>query len=68
MTRPVDLLQNRIMETMRNTSIDPQTAMNVMLSIALSIAKEVDKEPIARINKELEELQFWQYGKAKGAD
>ena len=46
---------------MRGSGIMPYEALNVMLSIALSIAKEIDGEPIARINKTLEDLQYYQY-------
>jgi len=57
----IDRVQKKVMNAMRGSKISPDYALNVMLSIALSIAKEMDNEPIARINKQLEELSFWQY-------
>jgi len=57
----IDRVQKKVMQAMRGSNISPEYALNVMLSIALSIAKEIDNEPIARINKQLEELSFWQY-------
>ena len=57
----IDRVQKKVMQAMRGSNISPEYALNVMLSIALSIAKEIDNEPIARINKQLEELSYWQY-------
>ena len=59
--REIDRVQKKVMQAMRGSGISPEYALNLMLSIALSIAKEMDNEPIARINKQLEELSYWQY-------
>ena len=50
------------MEAIRGSKMDPGEAMNVMLSIALSIARETEPEPIMAITDRLEEIQFWQDG------
>ena len=59
--REIDRVQKKVMQAMRGSGISPEYALNLMLSIALSIAKEMDNDPIARINKQLEELSYWQY-------
>ena len=39
--RPIDKIQLDVMESFRNTLISPDEALNVLLSISLSIAKEL---------------------------
>ena len=42
--------------------MQPYEAMSVMLSIALSIARETEPEPVKAITDRLEEIQSWQDG------
>ena len=60
--RQIDKAQTNVMEAIRGSKMDPDEAMNVMLSIALSIARETEPEPIMAITDRLEEIQFWQDG------
>ena len=60
--RQIDKAQTNVMEAIRGSKMDPDEAMNIMLSIALSIARETEPEPIKAITDRLEEIQFWQDG------
>ena len=60
--RQIDKAQTNVMEAIRGSRMDPDEAMNVMLSIALSIAGETEPEPIKAITDRLEEIQSWQDG------
>ena len=60
--RQIDKAQTNVMEAIRGSKMDPDEAMNVMLSIALSIARETESEPIMAITYRLKEIQFWQDG------
>ena len=60
--RQIDKAQTNVMEAIRGSKMGPDEAMNVMLSIALSIARETEPEPIMAITDRLEEIQFWQNG------
>ena len=60
--RQIDKAQTNVMEAIRGSKMDPGEAMSVMLSIALSIARETEPEPIKAITDRLEEIQFWQDG------
>jgi len=60
--RQIDKVQTNVMEAIRGSKMDPDEAMSVMLSIALSIARETEPEPVKAITDRLEEIQFWQDG------
>lgn len=60
--RQIDKAQTNVMEAIRGSKMDPDEAMSVMLSIALSIARETEPEPVKAITDRLEEIQFWQDG------
>ena len=60
--RQIDKAQANVMEAIRGSKMDPDEAMSVMLSIALSIARETEPEPVKAITDRLEEIQFWQDG------
>ena len=60
--RQIDRAQINIMEAMRGCNLQPDEAMSVMLSIALSIARETELEPVKAVTDRLEEIQFWQDG------
>ena len=60
--RQIDKSQVNVMEAIRGSKMDPGEAMNVMLSIALSIARETEPEPIMAITDRLKVIQFWQDG------
>ena len=60
--RQIDRAQINIMEAMRGGNLQPDEAMSVMLSIALSIARETELEPVKAVTDRLEEIQFWQDG------
>ena len=49
------------MNALKDCKLDRVSAMNALLSIALSIAKEeMPTDPIHAINDSLEEIQAWQ--------
>ena len=60
--RQLDKVQGDVMEALRGCKLQPYEAMSVMLSIALSIARETEPEPIMAITDRLEEIQSWQNG------
>ena len=60
--RQIDKAQTNVMEAIRGSKMDPDEAMNVMMSIALSIAGETEPEPVKAITDRLEEIQSWQDG------
>ena len=60
--RRIDEVQRDVMECLRDCGLQPNEVMDIMLSIALSIARETEPEPIMAITDRLEEIQFWQDG------
>ena len=58
--RRIDTVQIKVLESLKNCKLEPHEAVNVLLSIALSMIKEAESEPIHAINNALEEIQFWQ--------
>ena len=60
--RQIDKAQTNVMEAIRGSKMDPDEAMSIMLSIALSIARETEPEPVKAITDRLEEIQSWQDG------
>ena len=60
--RQIDKVQINVMEAIRGCNLQPDEAMSVMLSIALSIARETEPEPVKAITDRLEEIQSWQDG------
>jgi hypothetical protein len=49
--RPIDKIQLDVMESFRNTLITPDEALNVLLSISLSIAQELRENKLKEINR-----------------
>ena len=61
LTRRIDKVQLQIMNALKDCKLDRVSAMNALLSIALSIAKEeMPTDPIHAINDSLEQIQAWQ--------
>ena len=60
--RRIDEVQRNVMECLRDCGLQPNEVMDIMLSIALSIARETEPEPIMAITDRLEEIQSWQNG------
>ena len=61
LTRRIDKVQLQIMKALKDCKLDRVSAMNALLSIALSIAKEeIPTDPIRVINDSLEQIQAWQ--------
>jgi len=59
--RKIDKVQYNVMETLRNCKLEHTEVMNVMLSIAVSIASEIDpKEPLKLIEKNATQIKAWQ--------
>lgn len=58
--RKIDAVQLKIIESMKGCKLDPIEAINVLLSIALSIARETEEHPTQTIIKALESVYFWQ--------
>ena len=60
--RRINEVQRDVMECLRDCGLQPSEVMDIMLSIALSIARETEPEPIMAITDRLEEIQSWQNG------
>ena len=61
LTKRIDKVQLQIMNALKDCKLDRVSAMNALLSIALSIAKEeMPTDPIRAINDSLEQIQAWQ--------
>jgi hypothetical protein len=57
----IDNVQLKIINALKDCKLDRVGAMNVLLSVTLSIAKEeAPSDPITVINDSLEEVQHWQ--------
>ena len=57
----IDNVQLKIINALKDCKLDRVGAINVLLSIALSIAKEeLPADPIIALNESLEEIQEWQ--------
>ena len=57
--RQIDKAQTNVMEAIRGSKMDPDEAMNVMLSIALSIARETEHEPGIVLKDRAEKMLGW---------
>ena len=57
--RQIDKAQTNVMEAIRGSKMDPDEAMNVMLSIALSIARETECEPGIVLKDRAEKMLGW---------
>ena len=57
--RQIDKAQTNVMEAIRGSKMDPDEAMNVMLSIALSIARETEREPGIVLKDRAEKMLGW---------
>ena len=61
LTRRIDKVQLQIIEALKDCKLDRIGAMSVLLSVALSIAKEeTPNDPIRTINETLQEILEWQ--------
>ncbi len=56
----VDALQDKIMLELKDSGYDKLDVLNVLLSISISIAKELDPEPIKVITEKATEIHHWQ--------
>ena len=57
--RSIDRVQLDVMETLKGCKLEPNEVMNIMLSIALSIAKDVTDEPVKALHDVIEDLEFY---------
>ncbi len=58
--RRIDEIQLKIIESLKDCGVGRIGALDALLSIALSIAREeAPDDPIKAINKSLEEVQEW---------
>ncbi len=57
--RDIDRVQLDIMEGLKGCKLDKKQVMNIMLSMAFSIASE-DPEPVQKLHKGIEEIQYHQ--------
>jgi len=65
--RAIDRLQENVMNTLKGCKLPPDYVLNVMLSIAFSIAQEQTAEPVAELHKRIEEIQFYR-GQEENSD
>jgi hypothetical protein len=56
----VDNLQDNVMQVLKDCNYEPTEVMNVMLSIAVSIASEINPEnPIGLITERTTAIKLW---------
>jgi cell division ATPase FtsA len=57
--RRIDEVQRNVMECLRDCGLQPNEVMDIMLSIALSIARETEREPGIVLKDRAEKMLGW---------
>ena len=65
--RAIDRLQWEVMNTLKGCKLPPNYVLNVLLSIAFSIADEETEEPVRELQKRIEEIQYYR-GQEENSD